>query len=122
MRNRLRFANPVPSWPVSSRRFTVVHGGFLIDLPGPMSLEWTLGTARKRVGKIEHAITVERPIPVLTGLAFVAAPYAAGAAIVAFAPPWIKPIGLSMMVPGPSDPLLFAAGYAVGEEIETIFD
>ncbi len=121
MRNRLRFANPVPTWPIRVPRLEIVRGGFRFDLPGPMTLEWTLGTARERTTRgilLRHP----EPIPLMTGLAFAAAPYVAGAAIVVFAPPWYKPVGLSMMVPGPSDPLLFAAGFAVGQEIETIFD
>jgi hypothetical protein len=121
MSPRPRFANPTPFLPVEGNRFERVRGGFRFDLPGPYTLEWTLGTARERITRgilLRHP----EPIPLLTGLAFAATPYVVGAAIVAFAPPWYKPIGLSMMVPGPSDPLLFAAGFAVGQEIETIFD
>ncbi len=58
------------------------------------------------------------PIPIIFGTAAVAAPYVAGVAIVAFAPPWWKPIGASMLVPGPTDPLFFAAGYEFGEHVE----
>ena len=94
-----------------------VDGGFRFDLPGPYTFEWTVGTAKKR-GR--HAR--EHPIPVMTGLAFAAVPYAVGAGIVIFAPPWWKPVGASMLVPGPSDPILFALGYSVGLTIEDRFE
>ena len=57
---------------------------------------------------------VRHTVPVVTGAAFVAAPYLAGAAIVAFAPPWLKPIGVAMLVPSPADALYFVAGYSAG--------
>ncbi len=53
-------------------------------------------------------------VPLATGIAFVAAPYIAGAAIVAFAPPWLKPVGVAMLVPNPVDVAYFTAGVAAG--------
>jgi len=57
---------------------------------------------------------VRHTVPVLTGAAFVAAPYLVGATVVAFAPPWLKPIGVAMLIPSPADLAYFAAGYAAG--------
>ncbi len=65
---------------------------------------------------------VEHPVPFVTAMTFVAVPYVVGGMIVVLAPPPWKPVGVSMMVPGPSDPLLFAAGYSVGMQIEDMFD
>ena len=84
-----------------------------LDIPGPYKLEWSSQTARERGRK-----TLQNPIPVATGLAFAGAPYVAGAAIVYFGPAPLKPVGASMLVPGPSDPILFAMGYQAGKEIE----
>ena len=59
---------------------------------------------------------VANPIPVAVGTAFVVTPYVVGAAIVVFGPPPLKPVGASMLIPGPSDPILFAMGYYIGEQ------
>ena len=90
---------------------------FVFDIPGPYSFEWSWDIAEERVTHVK-----EHPIPFLTGVAFVATPYAIGAGIAAFAPPPLKPIGLLMMVPNPiADPLYFSVGYSVGLKIEDMF-
>ncbi len=86
---------------------------FVIDIPGPYMLEFSTDTAKDRFRTAK-----ENPIPVATGLIFAGAPYAVGAAITLFAPPPLKPIGASMLIPGPTDPILFALGYSVGQQIE----
>lgn len=91
--------------------------GFSIDVPGPYRLEWRVKHARDRVRHVK-----EHPIPVVTGVAFVAAPYVVGASFVAFGPPPLKAVGVAMLVPNPiADVAYFAAGYAVGESIEDMF-
>jgi len=91
------------------------HPSFTFDIPGPMTLEWSSQTA---VDRLEH--TAENPIPVLTGVAFAAAPYVVGAVLVAWAPhPVIKAAGVSMMVPtGVGEAFWFSVGYGVGTQIE----
>ncbi len=86
---------------------------FVLDIPGPYMLEFSSSTARDRFRTAK-----ENPIPVATGLIFAGIPYAVGAGIAIFAPPPLKPIGVSMLVPGPTDPVLFALGYSVGQEFE----
>ena len=86
---------------------------FTIDVPGPNKFEFSSKTARRRVKR-----GAENPIPVATGLVFAGIPYVIGAAIVYFGPAPMKPVGASMLVPGPSDIPLFYAGYRVGERIE----
>ena len=100
----------------SVSRFEKVDDGFTFDLPGPYTLSWRVSHARERV-QLGRKV-VRQSVPILTGVAFVAAPYVAGAAIVAFAPPWAKPVGAAMLVPNPvADALWFAIGYRVGQEI-----
>lgn len=61
-------------------------------------------------------------IPFVVGSTFVAIPYIAGAAIVAFAPPQYKPLGIAMLAPNPvADAAYFAAGYWVGEQFVEVF-
>ncbi len=87
------------------------------DIPGPYTLEWSMETAEERVTRVQ-----EHPIPVVTGVAFVAAPYVTGALIVAFAPPPYKPLGTLMLVPNPvADSFYFSLGYSVGLRIEEMF-
>ncbi len=86
---------------------------FVVDIPGPYMLEFSSDTAKDR-----FRTAYENPIPVATGLVFAGIPYAVGAAISVFAPPPLKPIGVSMLVPGPTDPILFALGYSVGQNLE----
>jgi len=99
---------PTPEW---------VGDGFRIDIPGSYVLEWRLKHARDR---IRHRREVGREvIPVATGVTFAVAPYIAGAAIVAFAPPWMKPLGVSMMVPtGVGEIFWFGVGYGVGKQFQ----
>ena len=62
-------------------------------------------------------------IPFAVGTTFVAIPYVVGGAIVLFAPPPMKPIGMAMLVPSPMDAVYFAAGYYVGEQfVQVIYD
>ena len=90
---------------------------YQFDIPGPYSLEWSWETAEERVTHVK-----EHPIPVATGVAFVATPYVIGAGIVAFAPPPFKVIGVAMLVPNPfADAAYFALGYSVGVRIEETF-
>jgi len=93
------------------------RGIFRFDIPGPMTLEWSTRTAGKRS---RHA--AEHPIPVITGLAFAAAPYFVGAALVAWAPhPAAKAAGVSMLVPtGVGEAFWFSVGYGVGTQIEDV--
>lgn len=65
--------------------------------------------------------TWDEPLPMIMGTAFLLAPYAVGAGVFIFAPPPFKPVGLAMMVPGPSDPVMFALGYEFGEYLESQF-
>jgi len=61
----------------------------------------------------------EETIPVLFGVAAVAAPYVAGAALVALAPnPFLKAVGVSMLIPSPTDIGVFYVGYKVGESFQ----
>ena len=83
------------------------------DMPGPYTLEWSSKRGRRRIDQAGR-----NPIPIATGLAFAGAPYAIGAAIVYFGPAPMKPLGASMLVPGPTDPILFAMGYRVGDDID----
>ncbi len=90
---------------------------FDFDIPGPYSLEWSWETAEERVTHVK-----EHPIPVATGIAFVATPYVIGAGIVAFAPPPFKVIGAAMLIPNPvADVAYFGLGYSVGLKIEDMF-
>ena len=96
-------------------RFNFISGGVQFDLPGAYTLEWSLGTVRERGHRVK-----EDPIPVLTGLAFAAAPYVVGAVGVAYAPLPLKPVFASMMIPtGVGEVFWFGVGYKVGEEIES---
>ena len=62
-------------------------------------------------------------IPIATAITFVAVPYVIGGAIVLFAPPPFKPIGMAMLAPSPMDAVYFAAGYWVGEQfVEVLYD
>ena len=64
----------------------------------------------------------EPSIPLLFGITAAAAPFVAGAAIVAFAPPWLKPVGASMLVPtGVGEAFWFGVGYGVGQQVEDWF-
>ena len=83
-----------------------------VDIPGPNKLEFSSVTARSRLKR-----AAKDPIPIAMGVAFAGIPYVIGAAIVYFGPAPMKPVGMSMLVPGPSDPILFAMGYKVGERI-----
>ncbi len=95
----------------------VVDDSFVWDLPGPYSIEWSPKTVRDRVHR-KREVT-RQAVPVAAGIAAAAAPYVVGATIVAFAPPWWKPIGVSMMVPtGVGEAAWFAAGYHVGSLVE----
>ncbi len=99
------------------RRLRISSERVLIDIPGPYSLEWSWKTAEERVTHVK-----EHPIPVATGVAFVATPYVVGAGIVAFAPPPFKVIGAAMLVPNPvADVAYFGLGYSVGLKIEDMF-
>ena len=55
-------------------------------------------------------------IPIATGLALAGAYDAVGLAIVVFAPPPLKPIGVIMLAPGPSELILFGIGYYIGDQ------
>lgn len=88
MRIRPRFANPTPSWPVLEEKDDEI-----VQFYGDV---------------------VRHTVPIVTGLAFAATPYVVGGIIVAFAPPWLKPIGVAMLVPSPADLAYFALGYAAG--------
>tara|TARA_Y100001968_G_C19275965_1_gene676740 strand:+ start:131 stop:496 length:366 start_codon:yes stop_codon:yes gene_type:complete len=92
-------------------RFTLVEGGGIqIDIPGPYIIEWS-----KRV----KAERIRKAVPVLAGVAAAAAPYAVGAAIVAYAPPPYKPIGVSMMIPtGAGEAFWFAVGYTAADRLQ----
>ena len=91
---------------------------FELDIPGPYKLEWSPETARDRIQR-RREISREA-IPVVTGIAAAAAPYVVGATIVAFAPPWWKPVGVSMMVPtGAGEVFWFGVGYYAGTQIES---
>ena len=57
-------------------------------------------------------------IPFVTGFAAAAAYDLAGLAVIWFAPPWLKPIGVAMVAPGPSEAALFALGYYWGYQIK----
>ncbi len=62
------------------------------------------------------------PLPIAMGVAAVATPYLLGGAIVAFAPPPLKPIGAAMLFPNPAaDAVWFGVGYKFGEEVEDWF-
>lgn len=63
----------------------------------------------------------ETLIPLAFGAAFVAVPYVVGGAIVVFAPPPWKPVGLAMLAPSPMDAVYFSAGYYVGEQFVEVF-
>jgi len=90
---------------------------FQFDIPGPYKLEWSVRTAEERVTHVQA-----HPIPIVTGAAFVAAPYVTGGLIMAFAPPPFKPLGALMLVPNPvADALYFSLGYSVGVQIEEMF-
>ncbi len=94
-----------------------VGDGFRWDIPGPYVLEWRVRHARDRIRRRREI--ARQVIPVGTGVAFAAAPFVAGAAIVAFAPPWMKPLGVSMMVPtGVGEAFWFTVGYGVGMKIQ----
>lgn len=88
MSRRIRFANPTPSFFRDEEREEEI-----VQFYGQV---------------------VSHTVPVVAGITFVAVPYITGAAIVAFAPPWLKPIGVAMLVPSPADIAYFAAGYAAG--------
>ena len=97
--------------------FEFEDDGFRVDLPGPYTLEWSPSTARNRVQRRREI--AREVIPVATGIAFAAAPFVIGSAIVAFGPPWMKVAGLSMMVPtGVGEVFWFGVGYGVGTQIE----
>ena len=87
---------------------------FTIDIPGPNKLEFSSVTARSRMRK-----AAKNPIPITTGLVFAGIPYVIGAALVYFGPAPMKPVGATMLVPGPTDPVLFGIGYKFGESIES---
>ncbi len=89
MRPRPQFANPTPSWPLFEEKDDEI-----VQFYGDV---------------------VSHTVPIVTGLVFVATPYVVGATIVAFAPPWLKPIGVAMLIPSPADFAYFAIGYAAGD-------
>ena len=70
-----------------------------------------------------HSWVPEPSIPLFTGLTAAAAPYVAGAALVAFAPnPAWKATGAAMLFPNPvADAVWFAAGYEFGVQVESLF-
>lgn len=96
--------------------FEVVDDALVWDIPGPYKLEWSKQTARDRISRRRDI--ARQAVPVGTGIAFVATPYLVGAAIVAFAPPPFKPLGVAMLVPSPMDAVYFGIGYSVGQEIQ----
>jgi len=100
-------------------RFHRVGPGVLeLDLPGPYRLQWGRSIAAERVGHF-----IDHPIPVTTGLLFAVAPYAVGAAGVAYAPLPFKPVFASMLVPtGVGEVFWFGVGYGVGTEIEEFLE
>ncbi len=109
----MRFHRPFVIDPKKRKR----DFSFQFDIPGPHTLEWSWATVEERVTHVK-----EHPIPVATGVAFVAAPYVTGGLIVAFAPPPFKPLGALMLVPNPvADAAYFALGYSVGLRIEEMF-
>jgi hypothetical protein len=91
--------------------------------PSPMIPLWDRDDVEEVGSTIVHLHSVREEyvraaVPVLTGIAFAASYDLAGAAIVAFAPPPWKPIGLAMLAPGPSEAILFGVGYSVGSRIQ----
>jgi hypothetical protein len=92
--------------------------GIRFDLPGPYSIEWSRSTARNRLQRRREI--AREVIPVATGIAFAAAPFVIGSALVAFAPhPGLKMAGASMMIPtGVGEVFWFGVGYGVGTQIE----
>ena len=91
--------------------------------PSPMVNLWDYDDVAEVVSTLHHLHSVREEnvraaVPVATGVAFAASYDLAGAAIVAFAPPPWKPIGLTMLAPGPSEAILFGVGYAVGKRIQ----
>jgi len=88
---------------------------FSVDIPG-YTIEWSFATAHDRISRRREI--VRTGIPIFTGLAAAAAYDIAGLAVVAFAPPPLKPVGLAMIAPGPTEPILFAGGYWFGTQIE----
>lgn len=103
---------------VTDPRFSLVSDGFEFDMPGPYTISWRLSHARDRLQRA-RGIEREEVIPVTTGVLFAAAPYVVGAATVAFAPPWMKPLGVSMMVPtGVGEAFWFGVGYGFGKQFQ----
>ena len=82
--------------------------------PSPMIPLWDRDDVEEVGSTIVHLHSVREEyvraaVPVLTGIAFAASYDLAGAAIVAFAPPPWKPIGLAMLAPGPSEAILLVS-------------
>ena len=75
--------------------------------PSPMVPVWHNPETREFIQESEF-------IPVVSGLALAAAYDIAGLAVIAFAPPPFKPIGVAMVAPGPSEAILFGVGYVAG--------
>ena len=75
--------------------------------------EWSTETADERLQRFS-----DEPISIITGLAFAGAYDAVGLGIVLFAPPPWKPIGATMLAPGPSEVILFGIGYELGKRFE----
>lgn len=99
-------------------RRNIFRDGIRVDIPGPYILEWHLKHARDRL--VKRRKIAREVVPVATGVTFAAAPYVVGATIVAFAPPWWKPLGVSMMVPtGVGEAFWFTVGYGVGKKIQS---
>ena len=102
-----------------------------ITLPGEEVPWWWPGVVRSDQSRedvsFEEAVSDVRswipnePVPLAFGITAVAVPYVAGAAIVAFAPPWWKPAGMAMLVPSPMDAAYFSAGYSFGQQVEDWF-